>query len=51
MEGSGYEGRATAWSQGRSAVVNLACDGRTDVGRFTVDRSEVGYGMVQRGCA
>ncbi len=51
VEGSGYEGRATAWSQTHAAVADLRCDGKTHVGRFTVEREEYGYGALQRGRA
>ena len=50
-EGTGYGAKAAAWSQGHGAVVKLRCDGSTRVGRFTVDRSEFGYGDLQRGDA
>lgn len=51
QEGTGYGQKATAWSQGHSAVSNLVCDGRTHVSLFTVDRSEFGYGTLQKGDA
>jgi hypothetical protein len=50
-EGTGYGQKAIAWSQGHGAVSNLVCDGHTHVSLFTVDRSEYGYGTLQKGDA
>ncbi len=50
-EGSGYGERAAAWTQGHSGVASLSCDGRTHVTKFVVDRSEYGYGNLQKGRA
>src|SRR3712207_2727565 len=48
---SGYGGKATAWSQGHGAAATLRCDGKTHVDRFLVDRTEFGYGDLQKGRA
>jgi hypothetical protein len=48
---SGFGHKAAAWTQGHSGAASLTCDSHTHVTKFVIDRTEYGYGELQKGRA